>query len=267
MTSCTFSVHSLTLSNFFPSVGQTKSIELFFFFGISDAAAFKHCLASDIQHRITSVLKILAVHRQPITAVNIGFSASGLRTLGIDSATLNMGSFDAGQWKDASFLGDSGTNWRPEFAGTSIHGLFILQSDTIANINHELYSIKRALGNSVVELYQLRGELRPGDQAGHERELFWLFKDLEWSTRIDFGYLDGISQPAISGFTKHPLPGQVLINPDIFLLGKENGDTAWAKDSSFLAFRQLQQKVRYLRVTCVGLKLNCTRSPNSTPTS
>lgn len=181
MTSCTFSVHSLTLSKFFPSVGQTKSIELFFFFGISDAAAFKHCLASDIQHRISSVSKILAVCRQPITAVNIGFSASGLQTLSIDPATLNMGSFDAGQWKDASFLGDSGTNWRPgpEFAGTSIHGLLIFQSDTIANINHELYSIKRALGNSVVELYQLRGELRPGDQAGHERELFWLFKSLE----------------------------------------------------------------------------------------
>ena len=58
--------------------------------------------------------------------------------------------------------------------------------------------------------------------------------------------MDGISQPAITGFTSNPMPGQVVIDPGHILLA-ETGDTtarpAWAKDGSFLAFRQLKQLV------------------------
>lgn len=61
----------------------------------------------------------------------------------------------------------------------------------------------------------------------------------------DFGFLDGISQPAINGFVS-PLPGQTPIDPGHVLLN-ETGDSltrpAWAKDGSFLAFRQLKQLV------------------------
>jgi hypothetical protein len=61
-----------------------------------------------------------------------------------------------------------------------------------------------------------------------------------------FGFLDGIGQPPVSGFTITPVPGQEIINPGIILLG-EPGDTmsrpSWAKDGSFLVFRQLQQLV------------------------
>jgi len=76
----------------------------------------------------------------------------------------------------------------------------------------------------------LRGEARPGPEAGHEH----------------FGYMDGIAQPAVKGFTTNPLPGQALLDPGLFLLGEE-GDfptrPTWAKDGSFMAFRQLQQLV------------------------
>ena len=64
---------------------------------------------------------------------------------------------------------------------------------------------------------------------------------------LDFGFLDGISQPAVQGF-KPPLPGQEVVAPGIILLG-EVGDSqassrpAWTKDGSFLAFRQLAQLV------------------------
>jgi deferrochelatase/peroxidase EfeB len=66
----------------------------------------------------------------------------------------------------------------------------------------------------------------------------------------DFGFMDGISQPAVNGFVSLTtlLPGQIRLDPGLFLLG-ETGDTlatsrpTWAKDGSFLAFRQLQQKV------------------------
>lgn len=61
-----------------------------------------------------------------------------------------------------------------------------------------------------------------------------------------FGFLDGVSQPALGGFNLSPLPGQAVISPGIILVG-EPGDTlsrpTWAKDGSFLAFRELQQLV------------------------
>lgn len=63
---------------------------------------------------------------------------------------------------------------------------------------------------------------------------------------LDFGYLDGISNPGVTGFTTSPFPGQSVIAPGIILTG-EDGDTvtrpSWAKDGSFLAFRKLQQLV------------------------
>lgn len=61
--------------------------------------------------------------------------------------------------------------------------------------------------------------------------------------RADFGFLDGISNPAITGFTTNPLPGQSVIQPGIILTGRP-GDSvtrpAWAVDGSFL--------VRYARL-------------------
>jgi len=60
--------------------------------------------------------------------------------------------------------------------------------------------------------------------------------------------VDGISQPGVKGFTSTPTPGQDVLNAGIFLL-KEDGDVKnasrpdWAKDGSFLAFRQLKQLV------------------------
>jgi deferrochelatase/peroxidase EfeB len=67
------------------------------------------------------------------------------------------------------------------------------------------------------------------------------------SFHTDFGWLDGISQPAVAGFATSVLPGQSLIFPGTILVG-EPGDTfpkrpTWARDGSFLAFRQLQQFV------------------------
>ncbi|KAJ7641153.1 hypothetical protein FB45DRAFT_899535, partial [Roridomyces roridus] len=70
---------------------------------------------------------------------------------------------------------------------------------------------------------------RPGANQGHEH----------------FGFLDGISNPAVQGF-QTALPGQAVIPPGEILVG-ENGDDvqrpAWAKDGSFLVFRQLKQLV------------------------
>lgn len=86
------------------------------------------------------------------------------------------------------------------------------------------------LGSDITFVYELQGAARPDLEAGHEH----------------FGYMDGIAQPAIKGFTTNPLPGQALLDPGLFLTGEDGDPTSrptWAKGGSMMAFRQLQQLV------------------------
>ncbi|ESK83484.1 dyp-type peroxidase family protein [Moniliophthora roreri MCA 2997] len=210
-------------------VGMKKKKELFFFFSIRDSKAFKSKIKR-VHPLITTTKQLLSVRTQPITAVNLAFTQSGLNALGVTD-DLADGAFKAGQFADAENLGDPGTGkWIPAFKGTSIHGVFILASDSLLRVNTQLLRIQAIMGSSIHESYRLQGSARPGNQEGHEH----------------FGYMDGISQPAIAGFTVDPLPGQITLDPGQFILG-ERGDAtnrpAWAKDGSFLAFRQLQQFV------------------------
>jgi deferrochelatase/peroxidase EfeB len=61
----------------------------------------------------------------------------------------------------------------------------------------------------------------------------------------DFGFLDGISNPTINGFTAKP--GQAVVPVSEILVGQPDDTSvtrpAWAKDGSFLVFRQLKQLV------------------------
>lgn len=66
------------------------------------------------------------------------------------------------------------------------------------------------------------------------------------TTGCSFGFLDGISDPAVQGVDTNPLPGQETIPQGKILLGRE-GDPVnrlpWAVDGSFLVFRYLPQRV------------------------
>ncbi|KAJ6616414.1 fungal peroxidase [Mycena sp. CBHHK59/15] len=210
-------------------IGMKKNKELFFFFSIANATDFKSKLASEIHPLITSTTQLLSVSTQPITALNIAFSQSGLTALSITDS-LGDSAFAGGQFKDLNALGDPGSaNWVPQFAGTSIHGVILLASDTLDNVNSQLASLKTSLGSSITEVYSLQGAARPGSEAGHEH----------------FGFQDGISNPAVDGFVS-PEPGQAVVAAGEILVG-ESGDTVtrptWAKDGSFLVFRQLEQMV------------------------
>ncbi|THU84292.1 fungal peroxidase [Dendrothele bispora CBS 962.96] len=210
-------------------IGMTKVKQSFFFFGIEDAATFKSKLGSDIQPLVTNINQLLSVDTQPVTAVNIAFSKTGLDALGITD-DLGETLFNNGQFADATALGDVISNWIPDFAGTRVHGVILLASDTDDNINDQLASIQSILGDSISEIHRVDGATRPGDQAGHEH----------------FGFLDGIGQPAVEGFTQDVLPGQAVIAPGEFLLGTSGDATVrpdWAVGGSFLAFRLMQQKV------------------------
>lgn len=74
-------------------------------------------------------------------------------------------------------------------------------------------------------------------------------------TRIcSFGFLDGISQPAVQGFDTKPNPGQETVPQGVILCGREGDITAgttnglvrrpdWTLDGSFLVLRFLSQLV------------------------
>lgn len=117
----------------------------------------------------------------------------------------------AGQAKDATQLGDPGTqNWVEAFDGTGIHGVFILASDEDSNIEEALSSVQEMMGDSMEEVYRLQGAVRPGEEEGYERELVFFCCVLEGCSiplAADFGYMDGIAQPAVEGFTTKVVPG------------------------------------------------------------
>lgn len=78
-------------------LGLQKRVEAFVFFGISDAAAFRHILKSALADKISSTGDVQAAQAQinaarahggriwlPIVHRNIAFSATGLTKLGIN---------------------------------------------------------------------------------------------------------------------------------------------------------------------------------------
>nr|WAW38285.1 DyP-type peroxidase [Auricularia mesenterica] len=212
-------------------VGMKKKRELFYFFTINDPKSFKVKLHNTVVPQITSTFQMLAVATQPIVAVNLAFSQTGLSKLGITD-NLNDPTFSAGQFVDANNLGDPGTgNWVKAFTATEkLHGLFLIASDDQVFIDAEVQFLQSLFGPDISNLYSLQGAIRPPPFDGHEM----------------FGFLDGVGQPAVAGFNLAPFPGQLTINAGIILVG-EPGDSlprpSWAKDGSFLAFRQLQQLV------------------------
>jgi Dyp-type peroxidase family len=210
-------------------IGMKKNQELFFFFEINNPALFKAVLGEFIEPFITTTTQLLNVDTQPIVALNVAFTQIGLTTLNVTD-NLNDTKFTNGQLVDVPNLGDPGTtNWVPQFTQDNIHGLFLIASDQLQFVDAAVTVIEFLFGSSMTEIYSLQGNVRPGNETGHEH----------------FGFLDGISQPAVTGFGT-PLPGQAIVDPGIILLGEE-GDTqirpSWATDGAFLAFRQLKQLV------------------------
>ena len=58
----------------------------------------------------------------------------------------------SGQFNQTTLIGDNPSLWDPAFAGTKIHGVLLLASDTVDNINTELTNIQSILGTSITEM-------------------------------------------------------------------------------------------------------------------
>ncbi|KAF8654275.1 hypothetical protein AX16_003570 [Volvariella volvacea WC 439] len=242
--------------------GLPKKTETYYFFEITDPATFKTHMKRFIREikTVKGVLKdreAIERHRKehskdgrkppliPLVGVNISFSHFGLAALEIDDGNLVDTAFLSGQRADAENLGDAGTgtgqdfvpDWEEPFRDLHIHGVILIAGDSHGTVIKKLREIEalfdvKGSSPSIKEVTTIVGDVRPGDVSAHEH----------------FGFLDGISNPAVIGFDTRFHPGPVPVRPGAILVGRD-GDSnepnrdSWMIDGSFMVFRYLFQKV------------------------
>lgn len=80
---------------------------------------------------ITSAATLLSPpESQPLAFVNVAFSHTGLAALDVPDL-LGDSFFTGGQFADAASLGDDVSQWEEPYAGTSLHGVFLIGSDQV----------------------------------------------------------------------------------------------------------------------------------------
>jgi deferrochelatase/peroxidase EfeB len=230
-------------------IGLQKFAEQFLFFQIKDVAGFKALLRKKIANLITTTRMVkerefhLRDHKNqgnttplPNIGVNLGFTASGIGKLipaTNNGQILGDPSFAAGAKSQAKSLGDpvdaagNPTTWVPQFLNATIDGVFLITGGTDQGVNAEANKFLAILGATVAASFQENGDVRQALQKGHEH----------------FGWLDGVSQPGISGLST-PFPGQRLLDPGFFAFGygpTANPPLPWMKNGSFMVFRRLKQ--------------------------
>jgi len=265
-------------------VGLQKEAEAFVGFRIVDATRFKRFLSG--LHLTTARDARLAEDRigafkqnggrglLDIRGVNIAFTFDGLAKLGVARLDqIKDPAFKAGLARRSLDLGDppSGdgavANWLVGNGVGELDGMLILTGRDSATVSAMLEDLDKAAGdNTWVPFFTGSGNTRPGAEHGHEH----------------FGYLDGVSQPAVRGRIdgifpakmfldpgRNPadpnqgLPGADLHWPGEFVFGYQEQDKAnvehfvgpkdgglpWMKNGSYMVFRRLEQLVPEFHAT------------------
>ncbi|KAF8884655.1 hypothetical protein BD779DRAFT_1612092 [Infundibulicybe gibba] len=240
---------SLDLNNIQGDIlsGLPKKTETYYFFQINNVPTFRSQLLQ-FEKLVKSVAQTLKdreeieKHRRhnpatghkphviPMVGVNISFSQFGLVKMGISGEKFTDTAFKSGQLADSINLGDKGTSegsefvpdWEPAFK-EQIHGLILIAGDSHNTVNKKIHEIEHIFGldtahPSIREVTRIEGDVRPGELSAHEH----------------FGFLDGVSNPAIIGFNMNPPPAQPQSDLD---------REPWMVDGSFLVFRYLFQRV------------------------
>ncbi|KAK7691256.1 hypothetical protein QCA50_004649 [Cerrena zonata] len=222
-----------------------KVAECFLFFWISDADKFKAALkdykptsAADVISNLQTISAAKAKGQlADIIQNQVAFSRAGLNQLG-QTEDLGDVRFDGGSMRrDKEALGDQ-REWSDIFDPGTVHGVFILAASDAQSRDTARAKLEAQFQPGVGRFAFLNGDRRPGEFKGHEH----------------FGYLDGISQPAIRGLVV-PRPGQIQVDPGVIIMGYkgdpvfDNQDPnapkrpAWTKDGAFMVFRKLEQDV------------------------
>lgn len=227
-------------------LGFPKKKEEFVFFVIKDAKKFKHALSHLKVTTTTDVMNIRKKIRENkaqgehgllcTSFLNIGFSRKGFDALKIKD-DLGDALFSKGQLADAKELGDEGTDgpngFEPSWDAAFKHrvdGVLFVAGESWSSVNTHVAKALFTFGDSIHVVHKLKGSVRPGAQKGHEH----------------FGWMDGISNPAVKG-VGNPLPGQRVVRPGVILCGKTfdpvQNRPEWATEGTFLAFREYDQLV------------------------
>ncbi|KAH9818416.1 hypothetical protein DFH28DRAFT_960272 [Melampsora americana] len=255
-------------------IGLSKRVEAFVFLTIKDdeesRLAFRRTLKAKLLPLITTTQQVLDTQAKideskrqtkpgqskkilPITHINISFSASGLKKLGVGDTEIpsDAKAFIATQKSDAvTNLGDpvdqTGqklSTWSDEFLQHSIDAVILITAPDETLLESKMFEVENIVKGSVSHQFVLTGNVRPGSEAGHEH----------------FGYLDGISKPKIEGFNATEADKKAgVVKPSVILVGQADTQQtkpldpaqSWMKDGSFLVFRQLQQLVPEFRKFC-----------------
>jgi hypothetical protein len=165
-----------------------KQVERLIFIHINNAARFKSSLRIYLPFITSTETLVSPAVLQPLAFVNLAFSQTGLTALGITD-NLNDTHFASGMFSDAPNLGDDTSEWISPFAGTNVHAVIVLGSDQVRlviekirqclnNLNNvqtailDLFqsTLSLTFGSSITILNTLTGQVRPGNQAGHERK-------------------------------------------------------------------------------------------------
>ncbi|KAG9041408.1 hypothetical protein FS837_012314 [Tulasnella sp. UAMH 9824] len=247
-----------------------KKVEQFIFFSITDAVAFRQKLGEFREHITTAarVIKNLEDIEEcrkknkglpkpwpkdrlvKLIQYQIGFSHTGMDELNIGSP--GDQALMQGQKSQARQLGDEpapestntkfvGKHWTKDWTEKRIDGVILAASECDETCQEAVDQAVAIFGNSIkVEIIE-SGKVRPNEHEGHEH----------------FGYLDGVSQPALRGLVD-PNPGQLRCEPGVVILGLDgdvtpptpfnNGGAVnkrppWAIGGSIMAFRKLKQRV------------------------
>lgn len=255
-------------------LGLQKRVEGFWFGNLktdsNSITSFRKKLKTDLIPMITTTQGVLDTQKKiednkknnpnkllPIVQVNVGFSFQGLKKIGVkddEIPTDGNNVFTTGQKTDAvQSLGDpvdSNTQklstWTKDFLDDSnpIDLVLLVTAPDDNLLGQKLDELHKKFGGFFTRSFVLKGNVRPGNQAGHEH----------------FGFLDGISAPKIENFDAKPEDKKSgIVKPNVILLGQASSDgtpsnlpanQTWIKDGSFMAFRQLQQLVPEFQTFC-----------------
>ncbi|KAG8690303.1 hypothetical protein FRC11_012509 [Ceratobasidium sp. 423] len=219
----------------------------------------------DIDKAVQATKRRVEIERIQFKQCLIAFSRTGLNMLGVGKTGDKR--FDERRMNDDRvFLGDQSPwdnlfDWRepstserqpaPEFdpqEGTAkdpndprgLHGVIVIAGEK--NLSQkDIDDVKNSFKDSC-EIHDdmiLQGDARPGPYREHEH----------------FGFMDGISQPAIRDI-EPPLPGQIQVDAGVIVMGYP-GDPVpkskrpdWCRDGSIMVFRKLQQSVLLFEKYC-----------------